>query len=67
VSYDPEVIKHRRIQLLKLFNKNLICYQEPIAWAEYQQALSKAYCLLLRGETMPLAESSCASCQSDCF
>ena len=67
VTYDPEVIECRRIQLLKLFNRNLIFYKEPIAWAEYQEALSKAYCLLQRGETIPLAESSCSSCQSDCF
>lgn len=66
VDYDPELIRHSRIQLLKLFNKNLVTYQEPIEWKEYREALTKAYCLLKRGVIVPLAESSCTTCQSDC-
>lgn len=62
VDFDPEVILHRRVQLLRLFHKNLAGYQEPIEWQDYQQALSKAYCLLKRGESLALAESACGSC-----
>ncbi|MGL1959285.1 MAG: nitrogenase-stabilizing/protective protein NifW [Colwellia sp.] len=62
VDFDPDIIMHRRIELLRLFHKNLTAYQEPLQWNEYQQALSQAYCLLKRGEKMALAGSACGSC-----
>lgn len=66
VDYDENVVKKSRIQLLKLFNKVLEEYQAPIEYLQYQAALSKAYCLLKHGVSVPLAESNCSTCNSDC-
>lgn len=66
VDYDESFIANSRIQLLKLFHKKLSEYQAPVEYFQYQEALTKAYCLLQRGVSIPLAASACHSCKSDC-
>ena len=66
VDYDEDLIKKNRIQLLKLFHKALEEHQAPVEFLQYQAALSKAYCLFKHGVSVPLAESNCSTCNTDC-
>jgi len=66
VEYDERFITNSRIQLLKLFHQKLSEYQTPVEYYQYQEALTKAYCLLQRGVSIPLAASACHSCKSEC-
>ncbi|MCM2680439.1 nitrogenase-stabilizing/protective protein NifW [Echinimonas agarilytica] len=65
VQYDAEFLKHKRVQLLRLFRKNLEWFDVPHSRDDYQTALTKAYCLLQRGESMALNASKCGQC-NDC-
>lgn len=66
VEYNAELITHGRVKLASLFKRNLTQFPEPILWEQYQAALSKAYCLLQSGVSVPLSASACASCKSKC-
>ena len=66
VEYDESLVEHSRVKLLSLFNRNLEECSEPLQWENYQDSLSKAYCLLKHGVSVPLKGSACSSCQSDC-
>ena len=65
IDYDPAVIAHKRIQLLRLFHQNLQVSKTEPDFTDYQQALAKAYCLLQRGEQVALDVPKCATC-SEC-
>ncbi len=66
VEYDPEVIQHRRVQLLRLFHKNLEWAEDvTLEFTDYKLALTKAYCLLQQGDEVPLEVPDCGQC-SEC-
>jgi hypothetical protein len=62
VPFDPDVIIHRRIHLLRLFHLELGDSTEGLTWADYQTALKKAYCKIQLGDKAEFAESGCNSC-----
>lgn len=66
VEYDENLVEHSRVQLLTLFNRNIAEYSEPLQWQNYKDSLSKAYCLLKHGVTVPLKGSPCTTCKSEC-
>ena len=65
VPYEADVINNKRVPLLQLFHQLLEQYSAPNL-ADYQAALTKAYCLLKHGVRVELAASTCASCASEC-
>ena len=62
VDYEPGVIRHQRIHLLRLFQSLLPENTEQLEFADYQLALTKAYCLLKEGKTVDFATDGCGSC-----
>lgn len=66
VEYEADVIKHNRVQLLRLFRQNLDWLDREPTWDDYQSSLSKAYCLLQRGEVVELNANPCGECKKDC-
>ncbi|RCU52521.1 MULTISPECIES: nitrogenase-stabilizing/protective protein NifW [Corallincola] len=66
VSYQPEVIQHRRIELLRQFYQQLANTQKQtpmLGWQHYKSALNRAYCLIQKGEQVGFAASKCGDCQ----
>lgn len=66
VEYDEYLVQRNRVQLLTLFNRHIAEFEEPLQWQNYQDSLSKAYCLMKHGVKVPLNGSPCTNCQSDC-
>ena len=65
VVYDPAVIAHKRVHLLRLFRQHLHNRHANPEYADYQQALTKAYCQLQQGNRANLEIPQCANC-SEC-
>ena len=63
IDYDPAVITHQRIHLLRLFNHNLQTFSAPLTDDHYRTALNKAYCLLKSDQKLAFNEPACGSCK----
>lgn len=66
IQYDPDYLLTRRVQFLRLFQRQLSKQAEPKGWDAYHQAVSRAYCELERNISVAFADSHCSTCQSDC-
>lgn len=64
VEFDPELVKSRRVPLLRLYHVALESLPEEKTYEQYQRALQKAYKQLQWGESVKFAESSCGDCTS---
>lgn len=62
VPYEPDVLIHKRIHLLKLFQQELAEYGDAPSYENSQVALKKAYCKIQAGQKAKLAASGCQSC-----
>ncbi|WP_181388375.1 nitrogenase-stabilizing/protective protein NifW [Vibrio albus] len=65
VNFDPELVKVKRIQLLRLFNHILSSFSQPIQHQDYRKALRVAYRQLENGNELAFKPSDCQGC-SDC-
>lgn len=62
VTYDPQVLIHKRIHLLRLFQQQLAEYGDEPNYEESQIALKKAYCKIQAGQLAEFAQRGCHSC-----
>lgn len=67
IKYDPEFLLTRRIQFLRLLQRQMEKVQEK-DWNTCFQAVFKAYCELEGDIKVAFAESHCSTCKtaSDC-
>lgn len=62
LTFDPNVIQHQRIHLLRLFHQQLEPISDPISDSDYRTALERAYCLLKKNYIPAFSDSGCESC-----
>lgn len=62
ISFDPQLVTHKRIALLRLFREELEQAPEPRGYKVYKRALLKAYSSLLFGHLPSVEEGGCGSC-----
>lgn len=65
IEFDPQLVRVKRIQLLRLFNHILNSFSQPAQQKDYRKALKVAYRQLENGNELAFKPSDCQGC-SDC-
>ncbi|PJC87615.1 hypothetical protein CSW98_00360 [Vibrio sp. HA2012] len=65
IDFDPELVRVKRIQLLRLFHHILNSFSQPLQHQEYRKALKIAYRQLENGNELAFKASDCQGC-SEC-
>ncbi|MFB9134932.1 nitrogenase-stabilizing/protective protein NifW [Vibrio sp. AK197] len=65
VGYDPKIMNKQRVPLLRLFQAMLPDDGHALTYRQYQQALIKAYCGAIKGDSAPALAMRCGGCH-DC-
>ena len=62
VGYDVDIMQKQRVPLLRLFQAMLATNEQVHTYRSYQQALVKAYCGVIKGDSVPGLEIRCGGC-----
>ncbi|SDH51542.1 Nitrogen fixation protein NifW [Vibrio xiamenensis] len=62
VGYDVDIMQKQRVPLLRLFQAMLPDDEQGRTYRSYQQALVKAYCGVVKGDSVPALEMRCGGC-----
>ncbi|WED24083.1 nitrogenase-stabilizing/protective protein NifW [Vibrio sp. JC009] len=62
LDYDPQLIRTKRIQLMRMFHHVLNTFSEPLQHADYRKALKVAYRQLENGNELAFSASGCQGC-----
>jgi len=65
IDFEPQLIRIKRIQLMRLFRHILMSYPTPWRQHDYKKALKIAYRQLLSGNELAFSPANCNGC-SDC-
>ncbi len=61
VAFDADLVRYKRIHLLRFFNQFVSDFNEQAEKSDYQQALKKAYCLIQK-DVRPQFQAPCQTC-----